>query len=163
MSLLCDANTKLRPLSTVAPQSMYGATPPASRSGLSCLSVPPTITSKWLVVWPGSTVTTLISNGRNVAFTQSISSFQCGVPQRYASSSVVPAAMLERLNFELSVPTVTEQPFGMQSLMKSVFDTDVSAVVVGASRLSITRFSNTPSFFGAASAVERAIEDATIV
>src|SRR5689334_17675202 len=98
---------------------MNGATPPASRFGLSCLSVPATITS-WCEVVPGSVVTTSMLKGRNVSFTHATSASQWAWPCGYALSVTVLFGMLERLVIELSLPGVTVQPFGRQLLMNSL-------------------------------------------
>ena len=76
MSLLWLANTKLMMLSSVAPQPMNGATPPAMVSSLlSCTALPATITSECGAA-PGSSVTTSMSNGANVARTHATRRFQ---------------------------------------------------------------------------------------
>src|SRR5678816_3860369 len=103
MSLVVCGNTNETMLLSCAPHEMNGATPPATRSGLSCVELPPTITSK-CGDEPGSVVTTSIVNGANVSFTHCTSWFQLAVPCGYAGNTTVETGMLERFVIELSVP-----------------------------------------------------------
>ena len=113
---MVSGNTKLMMLFRCALHDTNGATPPALSCGCSCVSLPPTMTSKCGCM-PGSAVTTSMVNGANVSCTHATSLSQCSLPCGYGLSITGPSAMLERFVSELSLPGVTLQPFGMQSLM----------------------------------------------